>query len=100
MGKIICGTQYVLEDEKALGLYELNMQSPGSKGFHRYQIILVLRNGRQAEFRKDLGLAKKFIRNQIRIPSYLEHTVGELMEIAESVRSRPSLDKRELAQIN
>ena len=74
-------------DEKALYLYELHLQSPGYKGFHRYQIILVPRNGVVCEWRKDMGLAKNYKGiNQLRIPSYTEHTVDELKAIANTIR--------------
>ncbi len=102
------GTNYVLDDEPCIGLYEMEEQAPDSKGFHRYQIIHVMRNDELAEYRKDLGLAKKFKHDSIRIPGgarmkgvfYIEHTVGELRDIADAVRNKPAFDKRELAQIN
>lgn len=100
MGGILYGTHYISEDEPCLALFEMNEQSPDSRGFHRYQIIYVVRDGKSAQFRKDLGLAKKFKHDQFRIPSYLEHTVGELRDMADWVRNNPPFDKRELAQVN
>ena len=77
----------IVGNEKAIALYELHLQSPNSKGFHRYQIIQVPRNGVVCEWRKDMGSAKKYKGvNQLRIPSYMEHTVDELKSIADSVR--------------
>jgi len=104
---IIIGTSAVNLDEPCLGLYELDYQSPGNKGFHRYQIILVMRDDKPAEFRKDLGRSKKFKGiDQFRIPGgamdettqkwHIEHTVGELINIANTIRGKPSFDKREL----
>lgn len=85
---IIPAVDKVFGNEKAIALYELHLQSPGSKGFHRYQIIQVPRNGVTCEWRKDMGSAKKFKGvNQIRIPSLMEHTVDELKAIANTVRS-------------
>ena len=108
--KLLCGTQYVLLDEPCLGLYELNLQSPGSRGFHRYQIIQVMRGDKPTEMRRDLGVAKKWKVNQFRIPGgardettgkfYIEHNVGELVDIADYMRTHPSFDKRELAGVN
>jgi len=106
MAKLRYGTHYIAEDEPCLGLFEMNLQSPGSRGFHRYQIIYVMRDDMPAEYRKDMGLAKKFKAIQIRIPGgawdeytgryYVEHTVGELVEMARDMRENPSFDLQEL----
>jgi len=78
----------IFGDEKAISLYEMHLQSPGSRGFHRYQIIQVPRNGVVCEWRKDMGKASKFKGiNQLRIPSLMEHTVDELKSMADSLRS-------------
>lgn len=93
---MILGTTYVIGDEKAWGLFEIHEQSPGSKGFHRYQIIQVNRDGKIAEFRRDMGSAKGFKGvNQIRIPSLWEHTVDELMDIANHLRGQSQIDVRD-----
>lgn len=108
--KLRYGTRFVTEDEPCLGLYEMNLQSPGSRGFHRYQIIYVMRDDKPAEYRKDLGLAKDFRADQLRILGgakdettgrfWIEHTVGELKEIADMRRGNDLFDKKELAQTN
>lgn len=78
----------IFGDEKALSLCEMHEQSPGSKGFHRYQVIRVPRNGVICEWRKDMGSVKKFRGiNQLRIPSFMEHTVDELKAIADELRA-------------
>ena len=84
-----------------MGLYEVHEQSPGSRGFHRYQIIHVVRDGHIAEFRKDMGLARRFkgVR-QFRIPSYMEHSVEELLDMAESLRNETEIDVAELLETN
>jgi len=85
---IIPAVDKIFGDEKAISLYEMHLQSPGSRGFHRYQIIHVPRNGVVCEWRKDMGLAKNYKGvNQFRIPSYMEHTVDELKAIADNRRS-------------
>jgi len=94
------GTDYVLDNELALGLFEMNLQSPYSKGFHRYQIIHVIRNDKPAEFRRDMGTAKKNKVDQFRIPSFMVHTVRELMDMADDMRGNPPFDKLELAQVD
>jgi len=88
----------------------MNLQSPGSRGFHRYQIIYVMRGNKPAEYRRDMGLAKDFKADQLRILGgvkddvtqrfYIEHTVGELREIADQRRGNSLFDKRELVQVN
>jgi len=109
MARILYGTQYVLLDEPCLGLYEMNLQSPGSRGFRRYQIVHVMRGDKPVEVRKDMGSAKSFKADQFRIPGgamdgsgkfWIEHTVGELVDIADYLRTNPSFDKRELARVN
>ena len=95
---MILGTTYILGNEKALGLYEMNEISP--MGWRRYQIIHVVRDDKVAEYRQDLGNAKDFKANQIRIPSYLEHTVNELQEMANEMRVEKSLDLLELVGVN
>lgn len=106
MSKILYGTHYISPDEPCLGLMEYNLQSPGSKGIHRYQIIYVMRGDKPAEFRKDMGLAKKFKAEQLRLPGgayneiedkyYVEHTVGELRDMADKWRFSLALREREL----
>ena len=106
---IDCITMVVSNDEPCLGLYELDFQSPNSKGFHRYQIIQVMRNDKKSEAWFDLGLSKLFKHDPIRIPGgaqddngrfWIEHTVGELRDIADYIRDRPSFDKVELVCAN
>ncbi len=105
---MILGTNVVTNDEACLGLYEMNLQSVGNKGFHRYQILHVVRNDRTTEYREDLGVADNFKGiDQIRIPGGVRNeltgkfeiveTVGSLRDIAAQVRGRPPFDKRELA---
>lgn len=83
----------ILGNERAWGLFEIHEQSPGSRGFHRYQIIQVVRDGQIAEWRRDMGLANKFkgIR-QLRIPALLEYTVDELMDLASELRNETKID--------
>jgi hypothetical protein len=85
--KILPAVDKIFGDEKAIYYWELHEQSPGSKGFHRYQIIHVPRDGVVCEWRKDMGLAKNFKGiSQLRIPSYMEHTVDELKAMANELR--------------
>jgi len=101
MSQLIPVTQTILGDEKAWALFEVHEQSPGSRGFHRYQVIYVNRDGNLAEWRKDMGLSKNWRGiNQFRIPSLWEHTVDELMDIANYLREGPRIDVKDLMQVN
>ena len=101
MGKLIRVAQTILGDEKAYGLFEINQQSPGNRGFHRYQVIQVIRDGKIAEWRKDMGLASKFKGvNQLRIPSLFEHTVDELMALADELRGTMKIDVKDWLELN
>ncbi len=82
----LTSTLHTSPDEKAYALVETNMQSPTFRGFHRYQLIIVNREDRMSEFRRDLGPAKNFEARQFRIPSLWLHTVGELQDMADNLR--------------
>ena len=88
MPNIIPAVDKIFGDEKAIYLWELNYQSPDYSGFHRYQIIHVPRDGVICEWRKDMGSTKNFKGiSQLRIPSYMEHTVDELKAMANELRT-------------
>jgi hypothetical protein len=85
---ILPAVDKIFGDEKAIALYEIHEQSPNYRGFHRYQIIHVPRGDVVCEWRKDMGSADNFKGiNQLRIPSYMEHTVDELKAIANQLRA-------------
>ncbi len=88
-------------NEKAYSLQEAHLQSPGSRGFHRYRIIMVNRGGVLAEYREDLGLAKNFkgIR-QFNIPSLWEHSVAELLSIADTLRNETFIDIKDWLELD
>ena len=98
MASLTLGVLQVSPDEPCFSLSEINLQSPGSRGWRRYQIIYVVRNDRLAEHRVDLGPARKFRASQFRIPGgvmstvtgrgEILHTVAELQEIADHLRAR------------
>lgn len=97
---LIPATLSVQENERAWSLQEAHLQSPDSKGFHRYRIILVNRDGKLAEFREDMGLASNFkgIR-QFNVPSLWEHSVSELLEIADVLRNETFIDIKEWLEL-
>jgi|TARA_R100000315_G_C5233548_1_gene144625 hypothetical protein len=101
MSKLIGAAIEVHLDEPAFNLVEVNLQSPDSTGWRRYQIISVVRGERLAEYREDLGPAKSFAADAFRIPGgvwdaatrrvEVLHSVGELREIAEVIRLGPTV---------
>ena len=77
------------------------MQSPGSRGFHRYRILLVNRDGKLAEYREDMGLAKNFKgAKQLNIPSLWEHSVAELVALAGELRWETDIDIKEWLKLD
>ncbi|KKM30273.1 hypothetical protein LCGC14_1566160 [marine sediment metagenome] len=97
---ILVATLYVKGDEKAYSLQECHEQSPGSRGFHRYRVIKVERDGNLAEYREDMGLAKNFkgVR-QFNVPALFEHTVDELLEIADVLRTETFIDVKDWLEL-
>jgi hypothetical protein len=74
-----------------MALYEVNEMSPDNRGWHRYQVILVARDGKLAEYRTDLGPKENFKgQRQLNIPSLWEHTVEYLIKLAEELRKDPT----------
>ena len=88
MPQVIPVTDYILSEEPAWALAEVNLQVP-FKGLRRYQIVYVARDDKLTEYRKDLGPAKDFETIQFRIPSVWVHSVGELREIASDLHKNP-----------
>jgi len=94
-------TLYALPNEKAWTYLEMQEQSPFNKGFHRYRIIGVLRDGRVAEYREDMGSAKNFVgAKQLHIPSLWEHTVAELINLADGLRWDTDIDVKDLLELD
>jgi len=89
---IVLATDKVHEDEPCVSLKETVEPSPFG-GRHRYQIIRVRRGERIAEFRRDLGKARKFRAGQFVIPGCGDDNmpverVGDLVEIADYMREQ------------
>ena len=105
---LLYGTTYVLDHEPCFGLMETIRQSPDSSGFHRYQIIKVIRDDKVVEFEQDLGLSSEIRADPFLIPGGIKegnkgeilHNVGELRKIAEQLKGKKLWDKKELAQNN
>jgi len=94
-------------DEPCLLLVEMNLKTPDQRERHRYQIIHVIRNDKPAEIRLDLGKEDDRV-NQFRIPGgfvlnnvpHIEHTVGELQEIAHQIRGRPAFKTEDIPDLD
>ncbi len=102
---LVVGTTYVLGDEWALALAEVNKISPDSKSWRRCQFIRVVRDDKIHEYMEVLGETSEFTGiGQFTIPGgviendrvYLEHTVDELKEMANQIRGNPPADLKEL----
>ena len=97
---IIPAVDKIFGNEKAIALFEMHLQAPDYSGFRRYQIIRVPRNGVECEWRKDMGSVENFRGiSQLRIPSYMEHTVDELKAIANELRV-PKFDIKDFLQLD
>ena len=109
---IVKGTDYVLGDEYAINLAEVNLVSPNedSKGtdWHRFEVILLYRGGHLHEYRRNLGLSSNFTANPFRVMGgvvdgnkvYQEHTINELREMADDMRwNKQAIDVKELFQL-
>ena len=98
---IIPATLSVNPNEKAYSYQEVHLQSPGSRGFHRYKILIVNRDGKLAEYREDMGLAKNFrgIR-QFNVPALWEHSVEELLDIANILRTETFIDIKDWLELD
>ena len=97
MSKLILGTDVIRFDEPCFSLKEIIEPAPDSKSVRRTQVLKVMRGDSVAEFRRDLGLASSFKASEFVIPGGVAderngrievlHTVGELQDIADYIRS-------------
>ncbi len=81
-------TETISEDEPSWSLGEFNLPTPDSRALHRYQIIVVRRDGQPSKGQRDLGLATNFKKGEFRVQSFWYETVGQAQEIADYLRSQ------------
>jgi len=91
------GTAFLLDDEPCFCLTEDDHVENLKR--NRYRSYTVVRGDRLATYREDMGNSKKFKTDPIRVMGgvvdeftgkiYIEHTVGELRDIAQSLRNKP-----------
>ena len=89
-------------NEKVWSFAETTKQSPGSRGFHRYELISVTRDGELAVHERDMGVASLFpgAKRAIVIPSYFEHSVAELRDIALNIRYETKIDIKDWLELD
>ena len=85
-------TPYVNEDEKVLGLQEVDLLTEDYKAVHRFQIIYVVRNDKPAKFVTDLGSTLLFPNPPLNIID--NGTVAEIRDMADDARGRSSVTAR------
>ena len=97
MAKVWPQTLWIDQDEPCFNLSELNRLGPNNGPYHRWQVIIVVRNDSLHEYTVDLGLAEYHPYSEFRIPGggidddgtiWIEHTVAELQDIADTLRGR------------
>ena len=91
-------TTWINKDEGAYGLQELDLMIKGSLGWHRWQIIRVMRNDDFAVWFKDMGPRELYNTDQVKILSGYPvgsggrihyrtvDTVGDLIDAADELR--------------
>ncbi len=100
MNKIIPIALTISGNEKATVLLERTEKTPDERSFHRYQKIYIIRDGMPAEFRRDMGEAKNFKGIiEFTIPSFLEWSVDELMDMADEIRGQVKIDIKDWLQL-
>ena len=97
---VLAGTGYVDPSEPGFLISELNLKTPDSRFWHRFQIVKVVRGDSIVEWYNDLGDESLFTAGQFNIlggwiddrgvgASY--HSVDELMKMADEMRTREKL---------
>ena len=92
-------TEFLLPDEKVLGLQEVELLTDDYKATHRYQIMYVVRNDKPAKYVTDLGNIIAFPNPPLNIIVNMEHTAAEVLDMATDARGRSSVTKR-LAELS
>ncbi len=87
-------TQTIDPNEKVWRFAETTKQSPGSRGFRRYELISVNRDGKLAVYERDMGPASKFkgAKRLWQMLAFFEHTVDECRAYAQRDRYETYFD--------
>lgn len=77
----------LIRNEKVWRLAEVNLVRAPHHQRHRYQIIMVNRDGTLCEHWTDMGPSKNFTANEFVFPLMWEHSVEEALDMAEDKRN-------------
>ena len=103
---MIAGTDFVLNNEPCVNLSERDLMGPEGQ-WHRYEILLIIRNWMPYEYRRDMGLALKWkgidpirVMGGVLDGDILEayETVDSMREIALEMRARPAFSLSEILE--
>lgn len=98
MSQVIIAAAVVNSDTPSTSIVEMNLVRPDHPEQHRYQILTVIRDGKEEQLWTDMGLAKNWNRPQFRIITggkdedgklWSEHTAGEARDLANHLREGP-----------
>ena len=87
MSELTAAASIIHKDEPAIRLEELNVPGTIGREMRRRQFIHVVRDDERAVWSEDLGPSDSFHSPEFSIPSLMEHTVAELLEMAEKLRN-------------
>lgn len=103
---MIAGTDYVLPNEPCVNLAQRDLMGPEGQ-WHRYEILLIIRNHMPYEFRKDLGLSTNWkgfdpirVMGGVLDGNILEacETVDSIREIANQIRDKPAFSLADILE--
>lgn len=86
-------------DERAWMLTELVQVVHGLPGYRRIQHLFLVRGDEIVVQDRDLGDASTFTAPEFRLPSFNEHTAGELWDIADFNRDRDAWFRNRMREI-
>ncbi|KKL73033.1 hypothetical protein LCGC14_2078930 [marine sediment metagenome] len=97
MTELVNITQTIDPNEKVWRFAEVTKQSPGSRGFHRYELFSVNRDGKLAVYERDMGPASKFkgAKRLWQMLAFFEHTVDECRAYAQRDRYETYFDVKD-----
>ena len=107
--RILCGTNWIGEDEPCFELYEHDVKLDHDKHKNRYRVYRVLRNDRIIEYQEKLGTTKQFkgIEPLVILGGVIDngkmcidYNVGELREMVDQYRNHVHFDLKEFTKLD
>ena len=105
-------THFITRDEPCFCLTEENQVNQVDGKWHRYEVLIVVRDDELAEYRTDMGLRSKF-KNRPRPEGFsiiggvqdgntrfIEETVSTLRDMASQLREKPSFKLEDLPELS